>query len=108
MIKQFNQTGSTDIEKLKKFEPPTPSPQHNFMREEDDKKIKSYVKYENLAVSKQNVLNNLLSAAGNTDSSTSADEGEDEEVTDASSISQSKVSKLETVQENVSLEVSEK
>ena len=36
----------------------TPSPQHNFMRE-DDSKIKSYIKYENLGISKQNVLNGI-------------------------------------------------
>lgn len=107
MIKQFNQSGSTDIEKLKKFESPTPSPQHNFMREEDDHKIKSYVKYEKLAVSKQNVLNKLLTAAGSTDSSTSADEGENEEdVIDVSNISHNlKASKLSTVEENITLSV---
>ena len=31
MIKQFNQTSTTDISKLKKYQPITPSPQHNFM-----------------------------------------------------------------------------
>lgn len=65
MIKQFNTSaGSTDIEKLKKYQPNTPSPQHNFMRESEDAKIKSYIKFEEMGVSKQNVLNGIMAAAG--------------------------------------------
>lgn len=77
MIKQFNQTSTTDIKKLQKYQPITPSPQHNFMREEDDSKIKSYIKYENLAVSKQNVLNGIMAAAGSDSNTSGSDEGED-------------------------------
>ncbi len=77
MIKQFNQTSTTDINKLQKYQPITPSPQHNFMREEDDSKIKSYIKYENLGVSKQNVLNGIMAAAGSDSNTDGSDEGEE-------------------------------
>ena len=77
MIKQFNQTSTTDISKLQKFQPMTPSPQHNFMREEDDSKIKSYIKYENLGISKQNVLNGIMAAAGSDSNTDGSDEGDE-------------------------------
>ena len=86
MIKQFNQTSTTDISKLQKYQPITPSPQHNFMREEDDSKIKSYIKYENLGVSKQNVLNGIMAAAGSDSNTDGSDEGEEVTSYDVSDI----------------------
>ena len=77
MIKQFNQTSTTDISKLQKYQPITQSPQHNFMREEDDSKIKSYIKYENLGISKQNVLNGIMAAAGSDSNTDCSDEGDE-------------------------------
>ena len=80
MIKQFNQSGgSTDIEKLQKYKPNTPSPQHNFMREEEDKKIKSYIKYEHMGVSKQNVLNGIIAAAGSDSSAANSEDSNENE-----------------------------
>jgi len=77
MIKQFNQTSTTDISKLQSYKPNTSSPQHNFMREDDDSKIRSYIKYENLGVSKQNVLTGLLAAASSDSNTECSDDGED-------------------------------
>ena len=97
MIKQFNQTSTTDISKLQKYQPITPSPQHNFMREDDDSKIKSYIKYENLGVSKQNVLNGIMAAAGSDSNTDGSDEGEEVTTYDVSNIKEDDNDNVELV-----------
>lgn len=86
MIKQFNTSaGSTDISKLQRYKPQTESPQHTFIREEENKTIKSYINYENMPVSKKNVFNGIMSAAGVSESGSSTpsdDEGESVEPVD--------------------------
>ena len=87
MIKQFNQSATTDIEKLQKTKIVNNLSPHNLaIGTEENEKIKSYIQFDSMAASKQNVLNGIMAKAGFDDSSsgTSSDDNEniDLEVTE--------------------------
>lgn len=107
MIKQFNQNATTDIEKLQKTKVVNNLSPHNLaIGTEENEKIKSYIQFDRMAVSKQNVLNGIMAKAGFDDSSSgsSSEENVELEVTeqDAGVLikSPNRVVKLETVDEH--------
>ena len=62
LLKQFNQTGITNIDKLPSQRPITVSPV--AMKETETNQIKSYVGYDDLPISKQNILDGICIAGG--------------------------------------------
>lgn len=63
LIKQFNQSATTDIEKLQKIQPANNiSPLNIGIGDDEDRKIKSYIQFDKMAASKQNVLEGIMAA----------------------------------------------
>lgn len=63
LIKQFNQNATTDIEKLQKTNVISAiSPNNISIGDDEDRKIKSYIQFDKMAISKQNVLNGIMAA----------------------------------------------